>query len=155
MQTVTKKYLANSSAVFSDLKKAARLFIDMQAARKEEKKVTIVKSATIPVFNTGISFCSTIEGCVLANCKFQGVCDIANNAFSKLPYDVKLKLSYTPQYGEFIKRAHFWKELLQPVMTPKQFHVAMIQILDWYIHVKKMRKGAPHNGKKGSYSGTR
>ena len=124
-----------------DIKTATNLFIDMRKASKEGKKITVNRTLEIPMFSVGNSFFDTIEGCTLSNCKESGVCVIAQKAFSELPYDIKCLLSNSPKDGEFVERANFWKRLLQPVMTSKQYHVAMTEILNWYIHIKKQRGG--------------
>ena len=66
------------------------------------------------------------------------IVEASRKAFHSLQPEEKRLFTQTPKEGGFIERALFWKELLASVMTSKNCHIAMIKIIDWYIHIKKM-----------------
>lgn len=115
------------------IKSAMGIFRDMRKARRTERENTMVE---IPVLRGG-GFLDTVEGCTLANCENE-IFEIAASVFGALPYETQHRLMFTPENGEFIKRANFWKELFSPVMTGRQCRKAMIRIIHWYIHIKHL-----------------
>lgn len=117
-----------------DVKTAVNIFSHMRKARKQGREVKVEHRIQIPVIDC-VGFYGTVEGCTLSWLD-RDIVDKARDAFDRLPYDEKLKLQSIPEKGEFIKRARLWKELLSPVMTRKQCHIAMIRIIGWYIHIK-------------------
>lgn len=86
-----------------------------------------------------IGFLNTVEGCLLINCGPK-IFFPARNAFRMLPYKTQEKLLCSPQNGEFLERAQFWKTTLKPVFPDKEYWEAMIAILRWYRHIKQVRK---------------
>lgn len=66
------------------------------------------------------------------------IVEASRRAFHSLLPEEKNLFASAPENGEFVERALFWKELLTPVMTPKNCHKAMIKIIEWYIHIKEM-----------------
>lgn len=121
----------------NDAKIAAKMFLHIRKARKQGREVRIEHRMQIPVLNCGPGFYGTVEGCTLSWLD-RDIVNKARDAFDGLPYDEKLKLQSIPEKGEFIKRAKLWKELLSPVMTESQCHLAMIKIIGWYIHIKNL-----------------
>ncbi len=112
----------------------------MRKARKDGVRIEVQRAKTmeIPLIGGTVSFYSTVEGCQLANGD-RIICDIAEEAFHGLLYEDKHRLTFSPKDGEFVERVYFWKTLFAPVMTPGQCRNAMLQILQWYIHIKQMR----------------
>lgn len=84
-------------------------------------------------------FYGTIEGCCLSKCD-RHTLRAGERAYSALSHDARRPLLFSPENGEFIERATYWRELFRPAMTPQQLHKAMMCILDWYGHIKRMRK---------------
>ena len=95
---------------------------------------------SIPCVTLGPGFYDTVEGCTLSHCERE-IRDIAQKAFYTLPPEVRYSLAFLPKDGEFIARSHLWKSLLSSVMSPVQCRKAMIRIIHWYIHIKKMKDG--------------
>ncbi len=124
--------------IFSDIKTAAGVFKDIRQGRRNGNEMVIEKRVQIPCICVGVDFYDTVEGCVLSNCGKE-VHDIALNAFQNLSNNEKRRLSFSPENGDFITRANFWKALLKPLMTPIQYGTAITAILHWYIHIKHMR----------------
>lgn len=125
--------------LIKDIKTAVSLFLDMRKTRKDGTEIVLKKRKVIPIIQTG-GFYNTVEGCILS--RYEGICDVAEVAFDKLPDKVKYQLQFSPKSGEFTKRANLWRVMLKPVMTDKQYHIAIRAIIGWYIHIIKMRKGA-------------
>lgn len=96
----------------------------------EEKKI-------LPVIRTG-GFYGTVEGCALDHLDREIVIK-AQEAFNALPDEVKYQLQFAPKSGEYKGRADLWKAALRPVMTDKQYHIAMDCIIAWFMHIKRMR----------------
>lgn len=124
--------------LFADIKAAAKTFGEVRKARKNgADKVEIKTQAlrVLPVYDTA-GFYSTVEGCTLSHCE-KGIADIAQKAFSELPYEERHRLTFAPENGEFVERAIYWRTLLEPVMPEKQRRKAMQRIIHWYIHIKR------------------
>lgn len=122
-----------------DIKTAAVVFKRMRELRKtgaDELKVEMQPVKTLPIINR-VSFYETVEGCTLSNCGHD-INGVALEVFRGLPYDVQHRLAFSPKNGEFIERAQYWKSLLNPVMTEQQCRKAMLAIIGWYIHIKKL-----------------
>ena len=119
------------SNLLSDAQTAVGLFKAMRRAVKVESTISV------PLMQSGAGFYDTVEGCTLSWCSRE-IIDASQKAFRSLQPEEKHLLAFAPKDGEFIERALFWKELLMPVMTSKNCHIAMIKIIEWYIHIKKM-----------------
>ena len=101
----------------------------------EDEKMGV--HVSIPCFITEPSFYDTVEGCTLSWCD-QQIVDAVRSTFNELPSELKYKLAFVPESGEFIDRAYFWKELLRTILPPVQYKEAVGRILHWYIHIKRM-----------------
>ena len=86
-----------------------------------------------------VGFLNTVEGCILINCGRE-IFFPARNAFRMFPYETQKKFLYSPQNGEFLERAQFWKTTLHLVLPDKEYREAMIAILRWYRHIKQIEK---------------
>lgn len=128
------------SNFIADIQTAASLFSEMRKAKKDGGKIEVqrVKATKVPVIGGTIGFYSTVEGCTFANGD-RIICDIAEEAFRGLSYEDKHRLTFSPQDGEFVERVYFWGRLFDSVMTPEQRRKAVLQILRWYIRIKKAR----------------
>lgn len=122
--------------IWNDLKVAGGLFIDMRKARKDGSEIRLEKRVQLPLIQSG-GFYNTVEGCTLDHLD-RKITDKAEEAFNRLPDEEKYKMQFSPQNGEFAERARFWRNTLSPFMTEKQCHIAMYQIIHWYIHIKQM-----------------
>lgn len=123
-----------------DVKTAAELFKDIRNARKEGDAIEIRKMRSIPVYKIGPGFYSTVEGCTLSWLDRETV-KIISAAYDELPVEDKMRLAISPEDGEFIERAYFWRDIMALVLNEKQLHIAFRKILCWYIHIKRKRKG--------------
>lgn len=121
-----------------DIKTAANLFLNMRKARKDGAEIVLEEKKTLPFIRT-CSFYNTIEGCVLNHLSNEIECK-AWEAYNALPDEVKYQLQFSPKSGEYKDRADLWRATLRPVMTDRQYHIAMNSIIAWYIHIVKMRK---------------
>lgn len=125
--------------ILNDIKAASEAFVKMRQMRKEGAEIKVRYSREIPCVSLEPAFYNTVEGCVLSYCSAD-IRKSAQGAFLALPYEKASQLENPPKDGEFIERAHFWRSILEPVMTPEQCRKSMIAIIHWYIHIKQMRK---------------
>ena len=124
--------------ILTDLKTLALLFLDMRKARKCGTEIKLEEKAQIPVCQSE-SFYNTVEGCTLSNIDHE-IWNRTMDGFRRLPSEEKHRMQFSPKDGEFVDRARVWKDILSPLMTEKQCHIAMCRISHWYIHIKQMRK---------------
>ncbi|MCI9135444.1 MAG: hypothetical protein HFI31_14865 [Lachnospiraceae bacterium] len=124
--------------ILTDLKTSARLFLDIRKERKNWAEIVVEKKKVFPLIQTG-GFYGTVEGCTLSHLD-RAIVLKAQEAFKELPDEIKHQLQFLPKNGEFIERARFWRDILSPVMDGKQCHIAMLDIIHWYICIKKMDK---------------
>ncbi len=122
---------------FNDVKTAVDVFAEIRRARKEGAVVEVRKSRMLPVFNAGAGILDTVEGCTLWNHNNEVFKEI-RGAFNTLPAEEKRRLAFSPKDGEFTERAYFWKALISSALPPEQTRKAMISILHWYIHIKRI-----------------
>ena len=124
----------------NDIKIAQGIFKDVRKARKngcDAIKVTTKPIKKIPVIGAvGASFYDTVEGTVLSHCE-KNIINLAQEAFRALPPEERHRLAFAPREGEFVERASYWHDLLEPVLTSSQLSVAMQHILRWFIHIKR------------------
>ncbi len=125
--------------LIKDIGTVARVFNDIRNARKEGEVIKIQKFREIPVYELGPGFYSTVEGCTLSWLDQETV-KIISAAYDELPIEDKMRLAISPKDGEFVERAYFWHDMMKPVLTEKQLHLAFNKILCWYIHIKRMDK---------------
>lgn len=125
--------------VIHDAKAAVSLFGDMQKARKKGEEIVVERKIQVPFVVSG-GFYNTVEGCTLSKLDKE-IVSKAEDAFDGIPNEEKHKLQFSPKDGEFIQRAGLWRDILKPVMTEKQCHIAMKCIIEWYIHIKQMQLG--------------
>jgi len=112
----------------------------MRRTRKSGGEIRVEKTVQIPVYAyVGSGFYSTVEGCTLSGLDRE-IVNAARRAFYRLSPEERGTFLSSPEDGEFVDRALFWKRLLEPVMSPEQCHMAVGKILHWYIHIKKKRK---------------
>ncbi len=124
--------------ILTDLKASTRLFLDMQKARKRGTEIKLEKKVQIPVFQSG-GFYGTVEGCSLSHLDRDIVLKV-HETFKCLPDETKHQLQFSPEDGEFVDRARFWRKILKLSITEKQCHIAMLCIIHWFIHIKQMHK---------------
>lgn len=124
------------NSILADIRAAAGLFPEIRKARKNGYALEVVQYKQLPIIRSG-GFYNTVEGCTLSNCG-EEIASRAQNAFDRLPEESKRLLQFSPKRGEFIDRAELWAFILRAELTPNQYHIAMSNILDWYIHIKRM-----------------
>lgn len=127
--------MKEKNTILTDFKTDVNLFGDLRRARKNGSEVQIQRMIQVPYINAGPGFLDTVEGCTLMHCErdiFERILEV----FSGLPYEQKRCLAFAPKDGEFISRAQFWINTLKPVLTARQYHIAIDAILHWYIHIK-------------------
>lgn len=124
--------------ILSDLKPSARLFLDIRKERKNGTEIVVEKKKVLPLIQTG-GFYGTVEGCTLSHLD-RAIVIKAQEAFKELPDEIKHQLQFAPKDGEFIERVRFWRDILNTSMTKKQCHIAVCNIIHWYICIKQMHK---------------
>lgn len=125
------------SSFITDIKKTVKIFKDMRKASKEGYETEIRQERQIPVYSS-IGFLNTVEGCVLINHE-KDIYKQVNEIFKQFSLEEQEMLVNSPKDGEFIERINFWKYKLQRVMDDRQCRKAMLSIIHWYIHIKKLR----------------
>lgn len=134
--------------LLSDVKASAKVFGELRKARKEGAdgiRISVQPVKAYPIIICGVSFYDTIEGCTLSHCAGE-IEKAAIEAFHDLAAEEQHRLSRDIADGEFVERANYWRELLKPVLSPKQLNRAMRQIVHWYIHIKRdLRTGRSQN----------
>lgn len=130
--------MKEKNTIFTDFKTAANLFGELRRARKNGSEVRIQRTIQVPYVNLGPGFLDTVEGCTLIHCG-KDVFERVLEVFSGLPYEQKHCLVFAPKDGEFISRAQFWRNTLKPVLSARQYYIAICAILQWYIHIKTSR----------------
>lgn len=135
--------------IVTDIKTAVKMFTEIRKARKEGVAVEVRQCRQLSFVRCG-GFYNTVEGLTLSYLD-KKIVDNSQEAFNRLPEDVKDLLYFSPKDGEFADRANFWRYLLEPVLTAGELRTAMICILRWYIHIKHMNLGmdVPGYGPKG------
>lgn len=123
--------------LLNDVKIAAGIFTDIRKARKEGTEVEVRKVRRLPVLSVGLSILDTVEGITLWN-QNKDVFDAIERAFNALPDEERKKQTADLEDGEFTERAYFWKALISSALPPEQTRKAMISILHWYIHIKRI-----------------
>lgn len=126
------------SNIIKDIKTVANVFLDMWRARKNGTEIVLEEKKVLPVIRSG-GFYGTVEGCVLNHLDNE-IGAKARAVFNALPDEVKYQLQFAPKSGEFKDRANLWRAALRPIMTDRQYHIAMNCIITWYIHIIKMEK---------------
>ncbi len=125
--------------LLTDIKVAANFLVDIRKARKNGNEVKVEKTREVPYSQCGTGFYDTGEGCALSWLDKE-IRYAARMVYNGLSPEERYKLSSPPENGEFVERALFWKEMLGPVMSKKECHIAMNRIIEWYIHIKQMEK---------------
>lgn len=121
--------------ILTDIKTTAALFREVWKARGSGSRIQIQHVKDCPVL-TACGILNTVEGCTLINGNKE-IFYAAQKVFNDLPYEEQHRLTFSPKNGEFTARVQFWKALLMPVMSDKQFHTGMQTIIRWYIHIKR------------------
>lgn len=114
---------------FSDVITAVRLAGEIRRAKK--RTVCVYPSAH------GAVWLDTIEGYLFQPSNELG--KAVRNVFRGFDAETRHALAFSPDDGEWIERAKFWKENLK-VLPQKDYHAAMQIILQWYILCVKNRK---------------
>ena len=122
--------------IVTDMKAAVNLFKDMRKARREGTGVVIKRCRELPLVKSGPGFYDTPEGCNLNHCG-RVIDREAREAFAALPYEEKRRMCFTPKAGEYVERAEFWRNMLEPVLTDKELRAAMMRLLRLYIYCKR------------------
>lgn len=128
--------------IVNDIRTAVKVVGEVKKARKAgagAAEIKVVPMKVLPVINVGASIYDTVEGCTLSWCDKE-IVKAAREAFNALDCEEQHRLAFAPKDGEFIERANLWREILTPVMSPKQLRIAMLRILAWYIHIKDLRR---------------
>ena len=124
--------------IFTDIKAAADAFLKIRRKRCGGNEVDAGRTKEVPYMVSG-GFYNTVEGCTLSWCE-KDIRNKAEEAFDRLPGEVKHQLQWSPKEGEFIERANLWRSILKPAMPPQQYRIAMGRIIHQYVHIKQMRK---------------
>ena len=124
--------------ILTDIKTTASLFREVRKARRSGSGIQIQHVKEYPILTT-CGILSTVEGCSLMDGNRE-IFYIAQKVFNELPYEERYGLMFSPESGEFNARVRFWRKLLRPAMSAKQYHKAMQTIIRWYIHIKMRRQ---------------
>lgn len=144
--------------LINDISTVAGIYKEIRKARKEGRSVKVESKISVPVVGSvGCGFYDTIEGCTLSKCSSE-IVEASQKAFNSLAPEIRRVFSQAPKDGEFVIRAFCWKELLKPVLTAKDSHIAMVEIIKWYIHIKKkyaVSEAESENASKHNIQGTK
>lgn len=130
--------------IFTDIAAGVKATKKIRELRKEGADgVTVAPVKRIPMLGSvGCGFYDTMEGCAIGDCHSSVSREgrrSAQKAFHALDEDTRHRFSCSPKDGEFVIRARYFAELLRPVLSPKDYHNAMIALLRWDRHVKNGR----------------
>lgn len=125
-------------SILTDIQITASLFKEVRKARRSGSGIQIQHVKEYPILTT-CGILSTVEGCTLTNGNRE-IFYIVQKVFDELPYEERHRLTFSPKNGEFNARVQFWRKLLRPAMSAKQYHEAMQTIIRWYIHIKRRRQ---------------
>lgn len=122
---------------FSHLLAAVKLARKSYRAMEQSAKVR----RKIECYTIGYNFLDTVEGCTICS-RAKDAFNAAQEVFAAQPEEVKRQLSFAPKSGEFVSRAHFWRDLLKPALPTSQYYEAMIAIYRWYRHIIGLQETA-------------
>ena len=125
--------------LLADIQSATEIFAGVRRARKNGYRLFTAYYKPFSFVRSG-GFYNTVEGCTLSHCG-EEIAGRAELAFDQLSEEGKKQLSFAPKDGEYADRAQLWGFLLRCELTPKQYHIAMAQILHWYIQIKRGQIG--------------
>ncbi len=123
--------------IFSDIKTAVKMTGEIRKARKAGATAVQLRPVyRVPAVRFGY-FTFTMEACLIYGDAFKAVCA----TFETLPEDTQHALTFTPEKpGEWVKRAKFWQQQLQPVLAPEMYHYVILTFVHWYAHCLRMRQ---------------
>ena len=117
--------------LMNSVKLARKSYRAMEQASKAHRK--------IGCYPLGYGFLNTVEGCTICS-RAKDAFNAAQEVFASQPEEVRRQLSFAPKSGEFISRAHFWRDILKPALTTSQYYEAMGAIYRWYRHIIELQK---------------
>lgn len=129
--------------IFQDIRTAVKMTGEIRKARKAGADAVQIKPVyTVPCVTFQPAYLNTLEAPQVW--KVGREADKAVMAvFNNLPYKTQRMLTCSPQNsGEWMERARFWKQQLEPVLPPKMYHAVMAQLTHWYAHCVKRGLGA-------------
>ena len=112
--------------LMNSVKLARKSYRAMEQASKARRK--------IGCYPLGYGFLDTVEGCTICS-RAKDAFNAAQEVFASQPEEVKRQLSFAPKSGQFVSRAHFWRDILKPALPTSQYYEAMIAIYRWYRHI--------------------
>lgn len=62
--------------------------------------------------------------------------------FAALDESTRHALAFSPQRGEVVARAQFWRELLRPILPPREYRITMTALLQGYAWSIRRRTAA-------------
>lgn len=119
--------------LMNSVKLACKSYRAMEQSAKVRRK--------IECYTIGYSFLDTVEGCTICS-RAKDAFNAAQEVFAAQPEEVKRQLSFAPKSGEFVSRAHFWRDILKPSLPTSQYYEAMIAIYRWYRHIIGLQETA-------------
>lgn len=129
-----------------DIKATLKFITQMRKARKAG--AAGIETRPVRTFHKArpTRWAFTMEGCLLAS--YVSIVSSETrqaviSAFYTLPEKTQRALTFTPEApGEWIQRAALWRELLRPVLPPKEFHHVMGIFARHYVRCIKQRNAA-------------
>ena len=123
-----------------------------QKLRKQGRDAVIAvvcpKEATVrlPVITVGLGLLDTVEGCTLWNHTTKPQRSALMAAYRAVDEPTRRAMAYSPKRGEFVRRAAWWRDLLEGVLAPEDVPGAMVAVISWYRRIIAMGyvKGAAH-----------
>lgn len=122
--------------VCKDIRLCAGLFFDLRRARAEGHNVHIKKMVSIPVVQFGY-WGFTMESCLWCEKEHQPIRDV----FNRFDKETQHVLTFSPCDGEWAARIRFWQQRLRPVLEPRLYYRAMLELIQWSIRCVKRRNG--------------
>lgn len=119
-----------------DISLCAGLFFDLRRERAKGHDVRIKKMISIPVVQFGC-WGFTMESCLWYKNEYQPIWDVFNRFDEKTQH----ALTFSPCDGEWAARIRFWQQRLRPVLEPRLYYRAMLELIQWSIRCVKRKNG--------------
>ena len=123
--------------ILTDITTALKLTGDVRRARKAGADAVKVQPIfEIPVFDFGY-WSWTMEACLYYGKEFK----VVGEVFKTFPKEIQHRLTFAPKAGEWGNRVRLWQDAMRPVLEPELYHIAIIKLIRWGIHCRKMELG--------------
>lgn len=122
-----------------DLAAAVKLTMEWRRAERKQYTANISARPTKTVRQINLGYWAwTME----ATLSFpRGTREAVKSVFNTFDQETQRALTFTPDGtpGSWLARAKFWQRELRPYLTPEQYHVAMLTLLQWFVRRKRIK----------------